>query len=131
MITNSLFVQYVSFSLCFSFSKTATAACRLSTIAGCFSIHTKKEPRIWQNIKQNLQFTLSSPTKRLLVNMVYFSHTSKGNFRWWSFSNLELTSSDLSKTMGKLTIISLDRKTSTKHTKKAHRERYFDMDQKR
>ena len=53
MITNSLFVQYVSFSLCFSFSKTATAACRLSNIAGCFSIHTKKEPRIWQNIKQN------------------------------------------------------------------------------
>ena len=42
MITNSLFVQYVSFSLCFSFSKTATAACLLSTSAGCFSIHTKK-----------------------------------------------------------------------------------------
>ena len=66
-----------------------------------------KEPsqEYGKNIKQNLQFTLSSPIatkKRLqIVNMVVFSHTSKGNFRWWSFSNLKLTSSDLSKMMGK------------------------------
>ena len=46
-----------------------------------------KEPsqEYGKNIKQNLQFTLSSPIatkKRLqIVNMVVFSHTSKGNFR--------------------------------------------------